>query len=83
MGGKDVTLTVEQARQLKVQLEELFGVKVVQEHHHHHERRWPSVIYSTERFLEAPPATDDPTWKPGEVWCQGDKSNATAMLTVE
>lgn len=37
ISGKEVSLTVEQAKKLKGMLEEIFG-KVVEEHHHHYDR---------------------------------------------
>ena len=35
LGGKEVTLTPEQAKNLKTALDELFGKQVVKEIHHH------------------------------------------------
>ena len=76
MGDKIVTLTVEQARALKRQLEELFGVKVEEHHHFRDYIPWKSPYwYSTVAEIK----TEPDQWR---IWCQNGTHKATAMLCL-
>ena len=53
LGGKEVTLTPKQAKNLKTALDELFGVRVVKEIHHHD--GWPYWYWNQPaRLYESP-----------------------------
>jgi hypothetical protein len=82
MGAKTIALTIEQARVLKQQLEDLFGVKVVNEHHYHHEPHTTYIPWTKPYLLDEYVKTIPP--KGLEVWCaSSDPGNAKAMLCVQ
>lgn len=47
LGKREVTLSIEEAKNLKEALEELFGKSIVSEehHHHHHDHSYPYYPY--------------------------------------
>lgn len=69
IGSKTHMLTIEQAKKLRDQLCQLFGVTV--EEHHHRDRVslwWPRLSTASR--------TDDPMPNLPEVWCHSSKASA-------
>lgn len=75
IGGKDHAVTIDQAKALKLALEELFGRSMVKEHHHHYERYWwNQPTYTVE------PAYPTPSFFSYEVTC--DTAQNAACLSI-
>lgn len=68
IGDHQEMLTIEQAKSLRDQLNDLFGTKV-EEHHHHHGGgcrsyvTWPSLQDDYQRYRDSLP----------KVWCHSNK----------
>ena len=76
--GKSVTLTVQEARELKRQLEELFGVLGRRQS----ERPQPTCIpWQRQWTICIPASTQTPPPKKG-IWCSQSWGSLTAHLTA-
>ncbi len=83
MGKEAVEITVEQARELKKALDELFGPTVREEHHHHHGRPYyrPYVWYTGTQYLPASGSDWNSQTGSRIVW-SANATGATASLTI-
>ena len=75
LGGKEVTLTPEQAKNLKTALDDLFGKEIVKEIHHHdyqpYHWYWDHVPYyqQPQRFIPTDP-----------IWCSSSSGMTMQCL---
>lgn len=76
LGGKTITLTPEEAKQLKVALNELFGREVVKEIHHHDYPPywyWQQPVWTSQTYGTAEPMPkQSPT-----IWCSDSSVGAS------
>ena len=79
LGGKEIELTVEQARKLKAALDDLFGKEVIRECHSHAWWYYPQYTY----ICTTPTIIAPVKWPGHEITCGSTTfDNVTGSLTV-
>ena len=82
IGKKEIELTVEEARQLKDSLDQVFGEKVIKETVI--ERRvdwqwiWPQPIYTP--LVPTNPLYPDPPYRTTQIWCGTDTNSLNIQI---
>ena len=78
IGTTDHTVTIQQARDLKAALEDMFGRSIVKEEHHHHHDRW---WWEAPQYLNPTlPVYDQTNPRPFKVTCESESMAALIAI---